>query len=112
MKRREFIRFLATAVAGWPIVSRAQQPDQMRRIGVLMSTAADDPESRARVGALLQGLQGIRLDRRSQYTGRIPLGGGRDRPHSRLRSRTGRARTACNRTKWQPCHGGVATLDL
>ena len=40
----------------WPLAARAQQPERMRRIGVLMPPAADDPESQARVAAFLQGL--------------------------------------------------------
>jgi putative tryptophan/tyrosine transport system substrate-binding protein len=56
MKRRAFTTLLGGA-AVWPLASRAQQPDRVRRIGVFMSTAADDPESLARVGAFLQGLQ-------------------------------------------------------
>jgi putative ABC transport system substrate-binding protein len=56
MKRREFISLLG-AVASWPLAARAQQPEQMRRIGVLTNLVADDPEAQARVGAFLQGLQ-------------------------------------------------------
>jgi putative ABC transport system substrate-binding protein len=55
MKRREFIALLGGA-ATWPLVAHAQQPDRMRRIGVLMGSA-DDPEGQARVKALKQGLQ-------------------------------------------------------
>jgi ABC transporter substrate binding protein len=56
MRRRQFITLLGGAAA-WPLVARAQQPERMRRIGVLMYLAADDPDSPARVAAFAQGLQ-------------------------------------------------------
>ena len=43
-------------LAGWPLAARAQQPERMRRIGVLLPAAADDAEYQARVGAFLQEL--------------------------------------------------------
>jgi putative ABC transport system substrate-binding protein len=57
VRRREFITLLGGAAAGWPLAARAQQPNRVRRIGVLIPYAADDPEALARVGAFLQGLQ-------------------------------------------------------
>ena len=56
MKRREFITLLGGAVVALPRVARAQQPERMRRIGVLTGTAADDPEAQARQAAFVQGL--------------------------------------------------------
>jgi putative ABC transport system substrate-binding protein len=56
MRRRQFIVGLGS-VAGWPLVARAQQAKRMRRIGVLMTLPADDPETLQRMAAFKQGLQ-------------------------------------------------------
>jgi putative tryptophan/tyrosine transport system substrate-binding protein len=57
MKRRDFITLLGGTAATWPLAARAQQPERMRRIGVLDTLGADDPEAQARNGAFVQGLQ-------------------------------------------------------
>ena len=57
MKRREFITLIGGAAAAWPLGARAQQPERMRRVGVLNTLAADDGMGQARNGAFLQGLQ-------------------------------------------------------
>jgi putative ABC transport system substrate-binding protein len=56
LRRREFIALLGSA-ATWPIAARARQHGQMRRIGVLMSFGANDPEAHSRVAAFENGLR-------------------------------------------------------
>src|SRR5262252_1816900 len=56
IRRRKFLATLGGAAA-WPLAARAQQPERMRRIGVLMNRAADNPEGQTRFAAFLKGLQ-------------------------------------------------------
>ena len=57
MKRRQFITLLGGAAAAWPLAAQAQQPERMRRIGVLIGAIETDPEAQARIVAFKEGLQ-------------------------------------------------------
>jgi putative ABC transport system substrate-binding protein len=57
MRRRDFIKVIAGSATAWPLAARAQQADQVRRIGVLVAYAEDDPEMKARLAAFRQGLE-------------------------------------------------------
>jgi putative ABC transport system substrate-binding protein len=57
MRRREFLGALSSAAVTWPLAVRAQQPERMRRVGVIMNTVSDDPQSKLRLAAFVQSLE-------------------------------------------------------
>ena len=57
MDRRDFIKVVAGSAVTWPLTAGAQQPEQMRRIGILMNRAASDAEGQARLATFKQGLE-------------------------------------------------------
>src|ERR1700674_3657413 len=56
MRRREFIALLGGAAMAWPLAAHAQQPDRMRRIGVLVPGDENDPEAKTYLAGFTQGL--------------------------------------------------------
>jgi len=57
LKRREFIGMVGSAAASWPLASFAQSPEQMRRVGVVMAYAEDDPNGRTQIDAFRDHLR-------------------------------------------------------
>ena len=57
VRRREFVRVFGGAAATWPLAARAQQPERMRRVGLLLGYSEGDAEGQASVAAFRQRLQ-------------------------------------------------------
>ena len=76
--RRNFLTLLGGA-ATWPLAARAQQPDRVRRIAVLMNGAAADLDVQANVAVFLKALQQLGWTDGPQRAIRIPLGRGQCR---------------------------------
>src|SRR5215470_8507471 len=80
IRRRDFITLLGGAAAAWPLAARAQQPDEVPAIGMLIGYAEDDPETQARLAAFREGLgqlgwiegRNVRIDYRFAPAGADP----------------------------------------
>jgi len=87
LRRREFIFTLGGAAAAWPLAARAQQPERMRRIGVLMGLAESDPEGQSRIVAFRKTLQDLGwTEGRNVQTDYYWAAGDVDRTHALARN--------------------------
>ena len=75
MRRRDFIACVGFAFAS-PVRARAQQADRVRRIGVLLPFAEDDPEAKSHLSAITEGLKrlGWSQDRNIRIDARFAAG--------------------------------------
>ena len=87
MRRREFITLLGGAAA-WPLAARAQQPDRVRRVGVLQAINESDPEGQLRKVPFIRGLKEFGWTEGANVMVDYRWGGRRRRPRSPLRDRT------------------------
>ena len=89
MRRREFVTLLGSAtVAAWPLAARAQQPERMRLIGVLMAYAESDAAAQAGVRAFREGLAKLGWKEGSNFKIEISMG----------RRQCGQVQSICPRT--------------
>ena len=80
MKRREVIKLIGGAAASWPLAVHAQQNDEIRRIGVIVNVAADDPEAQTSIAAFKQAMQQLGWSEGRNL--QIDFRGGRWRPRT------------------------------
>ena len=62
MRRRDFITTVAGAAASWPLAARAQQPERIRRIGMLIAIPENDPETELRLATFREALKAVGWD--------------------------------------------------
>jgi putative ABC transport system substrate-binding protein len=98
--RREFITFLGGAAAAWPLAARAQRTERVRRIGVLMSVAADGPEGPARLAAFLNRLQQLGWADGANVRIDVRWGGGDAELGRKYAAETGRIGSRHNTGQW------------
>jgi putative tryptophan/tyrosine transport system substrate-binding protein len=110
MRRRDFIRMLGGAAA-WPLTAHAQQGERMRRIGVLMGVAANDPAAQARLAAFLQGLQQLGWTEGRNIRIDIRWGAGDAERNRGLARRIGLARPGRHHGAIQCRHCAVGAAD-
>ena len=110
MRRREFITLIG-GVAAMPLAAGAQQTERVRRFGVLMSTAADDPVGQARIAAFRQGLQKLGWTEGQNVRIDIRWAGGNADLDRKFAGGIGRAYAGCCFGHGEPDCGGFARCE-
>ena len=109
MRRRDFIKAIAGSAAVWPLAARAQQPEQVRRIGALINRGADDPQGEVGVAAFKQVLQ--QLGWSDGRNVRMDIRWGVMMSTSPAGTRPGRARAGCRPGHWHRGHDSDAACQ-
>src|SRR5262245_66120923 len=105
MRRRDFIKIIGSGAVAWPLVARAQQPERMRRIAVLMGLREDDLETKSRLAKLRQELERLGWSEGSNLHMDIRFAPAGDQGSALWRGQTVISLDCCNMSKASSASG-------
>ena len=111
MKRREFIMLVGGTAAAWPLAVHAQQREPMRRIGVLVASAADESDMQERLAGFRQGTEKLGWSEGRNVHIDIRFAAGRADQYQSLAKASGRLPTRRDPGPFASDCGGVATRE-